>query len=86
MQTTTPATNYLNATKGLKSWLLTQDHKRIGIMYLIAIMTMFFIGGLLALILRTELLHPGRDLMGADTYNKFFTLHEIGRASCRERV
>ncbi len=72
---TTPATNYLNATKGLKSWLLTLDHKRIGVMYLIAIMSMFLIGGALALILRTELLNPGRDLMGADTYNKFFTLH-----------
>ena len=72
---TTPATHYLNATKGIKSWLLTLDHKRIGVMYLIAIMTMFLIGGALALISRTELLNPGRDLMGADTYNKFFTLH-----------
>lgn len=67
--------NYLTSSKGLKSWLLTVDHKRIGIMYLIGIVASFLTGGLLAIILRTELFHPGRDFMSADTYNHFFTLH-----------
>jgi cytochrome c oxidase subunit 1 len=70
-----PQENFLNTPRGIKSWLLTMDHKRIGIMYLIAIMFFFMIGGILAVILRTELLSPQRILMSADTYNKFFTLH-----------
>ncbi len=67
--------NYLNEQKGLKSWLWTLDHKRIGVMYLYAIMIAFFIGGLLATLIRLELLRPGEDIMGPDTYNQFFTLH-----------
>lgn len=67
--------NYLNTPKGLKSWLLTQDHKRIGILYLFGVMLFFFIGGMLALAIRLELLSPGRELMGARTYNQVFTLH-----------
>ena len=67
--------SYLSDPKGLKSWLLTVDHKRIGVMYFAAIMFFFFVGGLLAIILRTELLSPQRILMDADTYNQFFTLH-----------
>lgn len=71
----TAALSYLQEPKGLRSWLLTVDHKRIGIMYLTAIMFFFFVGGALAVILRTELLRPERILMDADTYNQFFTLH-----------
>ena len=67
--------NYLTATRGLKSWLFTLDHKRIGIMYLIAILSSFFLGGVFALLLRTELLTPGPTIMSADAYNKMFTLH-----------
>ena len=67
--------NYLNTPKGLKSWLFTLDHKRIGIMYLTAIIAFLAIGGLLALGIRMELWSPGVDLMRADTYNKLFTLH-----------
>jgi len=70
-----PEHNYLNEPKGLKSWLFTLDHKRIGLMYLFAIMFFFFIGGVLAVLLRLELLNPGKDIMEADTYNQFFTLH-----------
>ncbi|MBI5267757.1 MAG: cytochrome c oxidase subunit I, partial [candidate division Zixibacteria bacterium] len=44
-------------------------------MYLIAVMSRFLIGGLLALLVRTELLHPAKDIMGAETYNRMFTLH-----------
>ncbi len=67
--------NYLNVTRGIKSWLLTLDHKRIGILYLWSIMLMFLFGGVLALFLRIELLGPGPDLIQAKTYNQLFTLH-----------
>ena len=70
-----PEHNYLAEPKGLKSWLLTLDHKRIGLMYLFAIMFFFAVGGFFAVLLRLELLNPGKDLMEADTYNQFFTLH-----------
>ncbi len=67
--------SYLQEPKGLKSWFFTLDHKRIGIMYLFAIMTFFAVGGFLAMIIRLELLSPEKVLMDADTYNQFFTLH-----------
>ncbi len=70
-----PEYNYLRYPKGLKSWLLTQDHKRIGVMYFAAIMFFFFVGGLLAVILRTELFSNKTSFMTSDTYNQFFTLH-----------
>ncbi|RMF08354.1 MAG: cytochrome c oxidase subunit I, partial [Candidatus Neomarinimicrobiota bacterium] len=70
-----PDTHYLNATSGWKSWLFTLDHKRIGVMYLFAILFFFLFGGLLALIMRSELIAPGADFIGPDTYNKLFTLH-----------
>ena len=63
------------AEKGIASWLLTKDHKRIGIMYLISILFFFFVGGVLALLVRLELLTPAGDLLSADAYNKAFTLH-----------
>ncbi len=69
------ARNYLNTPRGLKSWLLTLDHKRIGVLYLIAIMASFFLGGVFALLIRWELFSPGQDIMGPDTYNQVFTLH-----------
>ena len=72
---TFPEHNYLSEPTGLKSWLLTHDHKRIGLMYLFAIMFFFMIGGIFAVLLRLELLHPGEDMMSAQTYNQFFTLH-----------
>jgi cytochrome c oxidase subunit 1 len=68
-------TSYLNASKGLKNWLYTVDHKRIGVMYLIAVCLAFCLGGVLALLLRFELIAPGETIMGADTYNRMFTLH-----------
>ncbi|MGE3163815.1 MAG: cytochrome c oxidase subunit I [Planctomycetota bacterium] len=72
---TEPTTNYLTASSGLLSWLLTLDHKRIGVMYLLVIMASFFVGGLFALGIRAELFLPGQDFLKQDTYNKFFTLH-----------
>jgi len=67
--------SYLDHPRGLGSWLFTLDHKRIGVMYLVAILTSFLLGGVFALLVRTELLTPGPTIMDADTYNKMFTLH-----------
>ena len=74
---TVPALHYLNNGHGLKSWLLTKDHKRIAIMYLISISVFFFVGGLMAVGIRLELATPAGDFVSADTYNKFFTLHGV---------
>src|SRR5216110_214538 len=72
-----PRTNYLNAEYGLKSWLLTKDHKRIALLYLGAISFFFFIGSLYAMAIRLELLTPQGDFMQSSTYNKTFTQHGI---------
>ncbi len=70
-----PQVHYLNATRGLKSWLLTLDHKRIGLMYLFSTVFFFLVGGILALLIRIELIAPGQTIMDADMYNHIFTLH-----------
>ncbi len=68
--------NYLTHERGLKSWIFTLDHKRIGVMYLVAILSSFFLGGVFALLVRTKLLTPGNSaIMTADHYNQMFTLH-----------
>ncbi len=67
--------NYLKHGKGLASWLFTLDHKRIGVMYLGSVLFALFLGGVFALLVRTELLTPGRTIMDADSYNRVFTLH-----------
>jgi cytochrome c oxidase subunit I len=72
-----PKRHYLNNGHGLKSWLLTKDHKRIAIMYLISISVMFFLGGLFAVGVRVELATPQGDFVTADTYNKLFTMHGV---------
>jgi cytochrome c oxidase subunit I len=69
--------NYLNHDKSIKSWLLTVDHKRIGIMYAVSLALVFFVAGILALLVRTELFTPGQNIMGADAYNQVFTMHGI---------
>jgi cytochrome c oxidase subunit I len=69
--------NYLNHDKSIKSWLLTLDHKRIGIMYLIAVSLAFLAGGILAILVRIELMAPGETIMSADAYNQSFTLHAV---------
>jgi cytochrome c oxidase subunit 1 len=72
-----PAKSYLNQEYGLKSWLLTGDHKRIAMLYLFSITFFFVIGGVLAGLIRLELLTPPSDLMATDTYNKVFSMHGI---------
>ena len=67
--------NYLNWKTGILSWLLSLDHKRIGILYMITIFSLFLVGGVFALLLRLELFSPGEDLMSADLYNQAMTYH-----------
>jgi cytochrome c oxidase subunit 1 len=69
--------NYLNAEYGMRSWLLTKDHKRIAILYLISVSVFFALGSLFALLIRLELLTPEGDLLQPDTYNRVFTMHGV---------
>src|SRR3954449_11086422 len=69
--------NYLNETHTLKSWLLTTDHKRIGILYLYSIIFYFLLAALAAALIRAELITPQGDLVTSETYNKLFTLHGV---------
>jgi len=69
--------NYINAQYGLKSWLLTKDHKRIALLYLGSISFFFLVGGVYAMLIRLELLTPQGDLLSSATYNKVFTQHGI---------
>ena len=69
--------NYLNVRYGIRSWLLTTDHKRIALLYMGSLTLMFLLGGVFALLIRLELLTPQGDLVSADTYNKLFTLHGV---------
>ncbi len=72
-----PPLTYLNNGHGLKSWLLTKDHKRIALLYLFSITAFFFLGGFFALMVRLELLTPAADLVEPDTYNRLFTMHGV---------
>lgn len=72
--------NYLNHSRGFLSWMVTLDHKRIGVMYLVGVCTAFLLGGIFALLLRTELLQSKNGpedvfLFTRDAYNQLFTLH-----------
>jgi cytochrome c oxidase subunit 1 len=72
-----PRESYLHDNYGIRSWLLTKDHKRIAILYLISITFFFFLGGLFATLIRLQLLTPNGALFQADTYNKLFTMHGV---------
>jgi len=72
-----PRLHYLNESYGVRSWLLTTDHKRVGLLYLISLTGAFFVGGFFAVMVRLELLTPAGDLLQAETYNKFFTMHGV---------
>ncbi len=72
-----PGQNYLTASKGIRSWLLTTDHKRIGILYAVSVALFFLLGGIFAVLVRTELAAPGETIMGQDSYNQAFTLHGV---------
>jgi cytochrome c oxidase subunit 1 len=70
-------THYLNADYGVASWFFTKDHKRIAILYLLSVTGFFILGGLMALLIRLELLTPQGDLMTSETYNRVFTAHGV---------
>jgi cytochrome c oxidase subunit 1 len=69
--------NYLSADDTLASWLLTTDHKRIGILYLLSILVFFLVAAVAAGLMRLELLTPQGDFLLPDTYNKMFTIHGV---------
>ncbi|HVI22167.1 MAG TPA: cbb3-type cytochrome c oxidase subunit I, partial [Myxococcales bacterium] len=71
------ADNYLLDGTTVASWLNTRDHKRIGVMFLAAVLFFFLVGGIFALALRMKLLFPGPFLFDALTYNRLFTLHGV---------
>jgi cytochrome c oxidase subunit 1 len=72
-----PGKHYLNETYGIRSWLLTTDHKRIALLYLFSVTFFFFIGGFFAMMIRLHLLTPSGYLLSADTYNRMFTMHGV---------
>jgi cytochrome c oxidase subunit 1 len=69
--------HYLNASYGIKSWLLTTDHKRIALLYLASITFFFFVGGAAAVLMRLNLISPQGSLLEPATYNKLFSMHGI---------
>ncbi len=72
-----PKVHYINADRGLKSWLFTLDHKRIALMYFVLTTVALLLGGIFAMAVRFEHLTPGPTIMGANTYNRMFTLHGV---------
>jgi cytochrome c oxidase subunit I len=72
-----PPHHYLNDGYGIKSWLLTRDHKRIALLYLAGVTFFFFVGGAFAVLIRLELATPAGDLVSDETYNKLFTMHGV---------
>src|SRR5215470_4691312 len=72
-----PRTHYINVKYGVKSWLLTKDHKRIALLYLASVTFFFFLGGAFAVMIRLELLTPRGTLVQAETYNRLFTMHGV---------
>jgi cytochrome c oxidase subunit 1 len=69
--------SYLTAARTIGSWLVTTDHKRIGLLYLVSVLFFLFVGGAFALLLRIEHLTPGPTIMTATTYSRLFTLHGV---------
>jgi cytochrome c oxidase subunit 1 len=76
-QAVAPRTHYINVHYGVKSWLLTVDHKRIALLYLASITFFFFLGGAFAVLIRLELLTPAGEMVQAETYNRLFTMHGV---------
>src|ERR1700730_7123263 len=72
-----PEKSYLNETTGIRSWLLTVDHKRIALLYLVSVTFFFFIGGFFAMMIRLHLLTPSGYMLSPDTYNRMFTMHGV---------
>jgi cytochrome c oxidase subunit I len=69
--------DYQGKYKGIRAWIQSTDHKRIGIMYLFALITFFAIGVAFGFLIRLELLTPGKTIVEPQVYNEFFTLHGV---------
>lgn len=78
-QTMTPAASFWNDTgrSGIASWIFSTDHKRIGLLYFFSVFGFFLVGVVLGLLIRIELMAPGRTIMGPQTYNALFTVHGV---------
>ena len=72
-----PPRHYLVDGTTIRSWLLTVDHKRIAILYLVSVLVGLLLGGIFAMALRLQLLTPGPTVMDALTYNRVITLHGV---------
>jgi cytochrome c oxidase subunit 1 len=69
--------NFLNHDYSIRSWLLTKDHKRIALLYMVSITLFFAIGGAAATLIRLELVYPTNWIVKSETYNKLFTMHGV---------
>lgn len=69
--------DYKGGKKGIWAWITSTDHKRIGLLYLIGMSTFFVVGILIGLVMKLEMLTPGKTLVDAQTYNALFTLHGV---------
>jgi cytochrome c oxidase subunit I len=69
-------TSYLTSETGVRSWLLTRDHKRIALLFFASITFFFFIGGFAATMMRLNLATP-EGLLQPDIYNRMFTMHGV---------
>jgi cytochrome c oxidase subunit 1 len=76
---TTDASSFWNDTgkTGITAWIFSTDHKRIGFLYFYSVFTFFLIAVVLGVLLRIELMAPGRTIMGPQTYNAVFTVHGV---------
>lgn len=75
-----PELNFLQAHgkySGIRSWIFSTDHKRIGLLYLFSMLTLFLVGVAIGFLMRLELIAPGKTIVEPQTYNSFFTLHGV---------
>lgn len=79
MSTLSPSSDlsFFQVSKGIRSWIFTLDHKRIALLYFFSISTFFLVGVILGLLMRIELIAPGKTIVEAHTYNQLFTLHGV---------
>ncbi len=69
--------SFFQASRGIRSWLFTTDHKRIALLYFFSVSTFFLMGVILGALMRIELIAPGKTIVEPHTYNQLFTLHGV---------
>ncbi|MES2889273.1 MAG: cytochrome c oxidase subunit I [Pseudomonadota bacterium] len=75
--TTDPHAHVHDNPHGWRRWVLATNHKDIGTMYLLFSLTMFLVGGVLALMIRAELFQPGLQFINPSFYNQLVTMHGL---------